>query len=113
MPEVRVRAVSIAMRNGRALKRRVDITQKAIVSGLRQCHYEVYEIEEPADLLVYHFSNRQQRFVWTVLEVKTPLDDTGRYRKRTDQVEQQEFLERTRTPVVTGLDSALQALGAI
>jgi hypothetical protein len=105
--------MSIAMRNGRALKRKVDITQKAIVSGLRQCHFEVYEIEEPADLLVYHFSNRQQRFVWTVLDVKTPLDETGRYRQRSDQLAQQEFLARTRTAVVTSLTAAIEALEAV
>jgi hypothetical protein len=99
----------VLMRNGRALVRRVDSSQLPIVLGLRQAGYRVWQIEEPADLLVYGWSNRLNAFKWTVLECKTPQKN-GRRLKRNDQKEQDKFLAETHTPVVTTLDEALEAL---
>lgn len=89
--------------------RKVDLSQKAIVEGLRALHYRVYLIGEPCDLLVYGWSNKRQCFRWQTLELKTPTK-TGKRRKRTDQIDQQRFLEDTRTPVVLTLEDAIRAL---
>lgn len=85
---------------------RKDATQRVIVEALEAVHCEVWIIERPCDLLTL-FRGR-----WLPLECKTPQSN-GRVRKRSDQAEQTETLERTRIPVVTTPMEALRAIGAV
>lgn len=102
----------VMMRNGRAVIRRVDKTQREIANGLRELGYKVWEIEEPCDLLVYYWSHKHQCFRWQTLECKTPhgkKNPKARVDKR--QATQIEFLADTRTPVVLSVSDAIVALG--
>lgn len=63
-------------------------------------------IEKPVDLLTLF------RGQWMPIEVKTPQKN-GRARKRNDQPEQTELVQRTRIPVVTTPIEALRAVGAV
>jgi hypothetical protein len=85
---------------------RKDTAQREIVEALEAVNCEVWIIERPCDLLT-HFRGR-----WLPLECKTPKAN-GKVRKRNDQAEQTQTLERTRIPVVTTPLEALKAVGAV
>jgi len=85
---------------------RKDAVQKDIIAALESAHVEVWVIEEPVDLLT-HYRGR-----WMPLECKTPQKN-GKPRKRNDQQEQTQTIERTRIPIVTTPIEALKAVGAI
>jgi len=85
---------------------RKDSVQNDIVAALETAGCEVWVIEKPVDLLTL-FRGR-----WIPLECKTPQKN-GKARKRTDQEEQTEVIERARIPVVTTPMEALRAVGAI
>lgn len=85
---------------------RKDATQRVIVEALEAVQCEVWIIERPCDLLTL-FRGR-----WLPLECKTPQAN-GKVRKRSDQPEQTETIERTRIPVVTTPMEALRAIGAV
>lgn len=85
---------------------RKDTTQRKIVEALEAVHCEVWIIERPCDLLTL-FRGR-----WLPLECKTPTA-SGKARKRADQAEQTEVIERTCIPVVTTPMEALRAIGAV
>jgi hypothetical protein len=91
--------------------RKVDSTQPLIVTGLEQAGVKVYVIEEPCDLLCYFWCKKHDRHCWQTLECK-PLIGVRhpKARRRTDQPEQNQFLEDTKTPVVTSATEALLAL---
>lgn len=85
---------------------RKDISQRQIVEALEAVGCEVWIIERPCDLLT-KFRGR-----WLPIECKTPQRN-GRARRRNDQAEQTELIERTRIPVVTTPVEALRAIGAM
>lgn len=85
---------------------RKDATQKDIISALEAVGCEVWVIERPCDLLTNF------RGQWLPMECKTPQAN-GKARKRSDQAEQTEVIERTRIPVVTTPIEALRAIGAV
>lgn len=87
-------------------RHRADHSAMPIVKALRQAGYKVWLIGVPCDALVHYWSNKRQCFRWQTLEFKTPTT-TGKRRKRTDQLKQEEFLQDTQTPVVLTLDAAL------
>lgn len=106
--------MSITMRNGRAMVRRVDKTQKAIKKQLEDAHIRVWEMEEPCDLLLRFWCERHHDYCWQPLEIKTPhgkKDPKARADKR--QIEQQEFLLSTQTPAVTSFAEAWRALNSL
>jgi len=82
--------------------RRVDSTQADIVDALESAGVQVWVISRPCDLLTLY------RGRWQPLEVKTP-GPPSRLR-RADQKAQQEFLDQTRTPVVSTASQALDAI---
>lgn len=84
---------------------RKDAVQKDIIAALESVGCEVWVIEKPVDLLTNF------RGQWMPLECKTPQKN-GKARKRNDQAEQTETIERTRIPVVTTPLEALKAIGA-
>lgn len=91
---------------------KTDTSQRVIVEGLEKSGVRVWVIGQPCDLLCYYWSNPLQRFVWQPLEVKTAQGKRNpKARIRKSQVAQNEFLELTRTPVVTDLSTAFAALG--
>lgn len=85
---------------------RRDKAEPAIIQALEQVGAEVWVLDKPVDLLVRF---RQQ---WHLLEVKTPRGKSGTARKDKRQQAQINFLETTRTPIVTTPLEALQAIGA-
>jgi len=85
---------------------RKDAVQKDIIQALEAAHCEVWVIEQPIDLLTLY------RGRWLPLECKTPQKN-GRARRRADQAEQAELIQRTAIPVVTTPMEALRAIGAI
>jgi len=85
---------------------RKDAVQKDIIAALEAAGCEVWVIEKPVDLLTNF------RGQWLPLECKTPQKN-GKPRKRNDQPEQTETIERTRIPVVTTPVEALRAIGAM
>jgi hypothetical protein len=85
---------------------RKDAAQKDIIAALEAVNCEVWVIEKPVDLLTL-FRGR-----WMPLECKTPQAN-GKARKRNDQPEQTQTLERTCIPVVTTPIEALRAIGAV
>lgn len=89
---------------------RKDTAQKDIVAALEQAGCEVWVVERPWDLLV-------RRHCWMPgwvmgLEVKTPQAN-GKARKRTDQADQAETIQRAGVPIVTTSMEALRAVGAV
>jgi hypothetical protein len=80
--------------------RKVDLTQKAIVEGLRAHGYRVEIIWKPVDLMV-----STGGVWWRLLEVKRK---SGLRRK--DQPSQNRFVDETNTPIVSSLEEALEAL---
>lgn len=88
---------------------KVDLSQGGIVEGLEKAGIRVFPIGQPCDLLLQFWCNRHQNFCWQTLECKTP-DSKGRRRKRHDQEKQDEFLEKTLTPVVMNFEEAWQIL---
>lgn len=86
--------------------RKVDTSQADIVAGLRACGYVVMVLGYPVDLLVYRGDCGLR-----LLECKTlygKSNPKARIDKR--QKEQTEFLALTKTPIVTTLEEALDAL---
>jgi len=77
-----------------------DLAQSPIVSGLRKCGYRVEIIRRPTDLLV----SADLKW-WRLLEVKKKAGF-----RRKDQPSQNLFIDQTRTPVVSTLEEALEAL---
>jgi hypothetical protein len=98
------------MRNGRAMVRRVDKTQRQIKQQLETALIQVWVIGEPCDLLLRFWCNRHHDFCWQPLEIKTPQGKRAKARVRADQKEQAEFLADTRTPAVTTFEEAWWAL---
>lgn len=84
---------------------RKDAVQKDIIAALEAAGCEVWVIEQPIDLLTLY------RGRWMPMECKTPQKN-GKPRKRTDQADQTELLQRTAIPVVTTPIEALRAIGA-
>ncbi len=84
---------------------RKDSVQKDIIAALEAAGCEVWVIERPCDLLTNY------RGRWLPMECKTPKAN-GEPRKRSDQAEQTELIERARIPVVTTPLEALRAIGA-
>ncbi len=82
--------------------RKVDKSQAEIVEALESAGVLVYVISWPCDLLC------QYRGKWQTLEVKTP-GPPSRLR-RSDMSRQNEFLDLTRTPVVSTVNEALDAI---
>jgi len=91
--------------------KKVDSTQAAIKAELERAGVEVHVIGDPCDLLCWFWCKKHGKHCWQTLECK-PV--TGKRqpkaRIRTDQPEQNEFLARTKTPVVTSGTEALLAL---
>lgn len=91
--------------------RKVDSTQATIKQGLEEGGVQVWIISEPCDLLCYFWCPKHTRYCWQTLECKPLIGKkVPKARIRTDQPEQNEFLERTKTPVVTSVTEALLAL---
>lgn len=92
---------------------KVDLSQQAIVEGLRAHGFRVEIIGRPVDLLITRLDDLVGRYAkpynWALLELKTPTK-SGKVRKRKDQEKQDEFIRETGTPVVTTLEQALAAL---
>ncbi len=88
--------MSVTMRNGRALVRRVDETQKPIVDGLRAIGFKVAVIEEPVDLLVRRPSDGRL----FLLEV----EGITKHRKRKQT--QLDFIQAWNVPIVKNFDEA-------
>ena len=86
---------------------KTDKTQAAIIRGLEQAGVRVWIIKLPCDLLCLV----QGR--WQPLEVKTPEGKRGQVWQRRRMKTQNDFLQETRTPVVTCLEDALCALGLV
>jgi hypothetical protein len=102
------------MRNGRAMVRRVDKTQRAIKTQLETALVQVWIMEEPCDLLTRFWCNRHHDFCWQPLEVKTPQGKKNpKARARKDQKAQEEFLAATGTPVVISFEEAWRALNRL
>lgn len=89
----------------RAKKR--DKAEPAIIQALEAHGAEVFVLDKPCDLLTL-FRER-----WQPLEVKSPYTKAGKPRKRCDQPEQTETLQRTKIPVVCTPLEALEAIGAV
>lgn len=81
--------------------RRVDSSQAAIVSALRQAGAFVWIIGQPVDLLVFYRG-------WHLLEAKPE----GHKRPRKDQEDQAVFCEMFSVPVVRTPAEALVVIGA-
>lgn len=79
-----------------------DAAEQAIVDALEKVGVHVWRLDTPADLLCWRLGK------FYVLEVKDP-----RARKDKRQVDQIEFLELTRAPVVRTPEQALRAVGAM
>lgn len=84
-----------------------DTSESDIITALERVGAEVWPLDYPVDLLVRF---RQQ---WHLLEVKTPYGKTGKARRDKRQQAQINFLETTRTPVITTPMEALRAIGAV
>lgn len=85
---------------------RKDAVQKEIIQALEAAGCEVWVIEKPVDLLTNF------RGQWMPLECKTPQKN-GKARKRNDQTEQAELIQRTAIPLVTTPMEAFRAIGAV
>jgi hypothetical protein len=85
---------------------RKDAAQKDIIAALEAVKCEVWVMEQPVDLLTFY------RGRWLPLECKTPQKN-GKARRRADQTEQTELIQRTAIPVVTTPLEALRAIGAV
>jgi len=91
---------------------RNDLSQRPLVSALRQAGIRVWKIGRPCDLLLYFWCNRHHDFCWQTLEVKT-AQPNGRRKIRYDQAQQTEFILSTRTPIAVDFPSAWTALNAL
>lgn len=83
-----------------AKKHATDVNQPEIIAALIQIGAQVYEMEQPVDLLV------EYRSIWIVLEVKNPK---GR-NKLTK--EQERFFEITQAPAFV-VRNPLEAVNAV
>jgi hypothetical protein len=90
---------------------RVDKTKQAIVDGLRDYGFIVFDIGWPVDLLVRHPKWGPNRF--RLLECKSHKDAKGNVKLDKRQKEQQEFCETHGVPYVTDTFEALLALGEV
>lgn len=104
--------MSVTMRNGRAMIRRVDLTQREIKRQLEAALIQVWEMEEPCDLLTRFWCERHHDFCWQPLEIKAARKG-GRIAKRVDQPIQNEFLRTTNTPAVSSFEQAWAALNRL
>lgn len=104
--------MSVTMRNGRAMVRKVDQSQRSIKQQLETALVQVWVMEEPCDLLTRFWCNRHHDFCWQPLEIKTARKG-GRIAKRVDQPIQNEFLRTTNTPAVYSFDQAWAALNRL
>lgn len=106
--------MSVTMRNGRALVRRVDKTQREIKQQLETALIQVWEMGEPCDLLLRFWCERHHDFCWQPLEIKTP-QGKHKPKARVDprQRAQIEFLNTTRTPAVISFEQAWAALNRL
>lgn len=100
--DFRTAAVSL---NRYAKKR--DSAEPGIIDALEKVNAEVWQLDEPADLLV------KFRDLWHVLEVKTGRGKNLTVVKDKRQKRQQDFLLLTNTPVVRTPEEALRAIGAM
>jgi hypothetical protein len=90
-----------------------DTSQPLIVSQLRDAGVEVWIIGQPCDLLVRFWSNTARSYLWLPVECKTPYGKKSpRARLDKRQEAQIEFLDSTKTPVVTTAEEALAAIRA-
>lgn len=91
---------------------RIDLVQPEIVSALERAGFVVWVIGKPVDLACRRPSWPPGMF--QLIECKTPYgkrDPKARVDAR--QSAQIEFIEETRTPVVTSAEEALMAVGAL
>jgi hypothetical protein len=90
---------------------KTDSNQPPIVDAIRNAGWECYLVREPCDLFCYHAGYE----IWAPLEIKDPTKVTKAGKPVHDErmAEQHEFLERTKTPVVTTPAEALIALAAV
>lgn len=93
-----------------------DTSRATIVKALRAAHVEVFDIRRPVDVLCRYWHPKFSPFIgeklWKVIELKTAYGKKNpKARVRNDQKEQNEFIERTNTPVATTSAEAFAALG--
>lgn len=84
-----------------------DSAEPGIIDALETVNAQVWQLDEPADLLV------KFREVWHLLEVKTGRGKKLTVVKDKRQKRQQDFLLLTNTPVVRTPEEALKAIGAV
>lgn len=84
--------------------RKVDANQKDIVNALRKVGRNVFEIEEPFDLLIDNFGE------WLVMEVKNPETNARQKDGGLMTDKQLEILEtlKARVLIATSVDEALE-----
>lgn len=89
---------------------KADANQPEIVEAIRRAGWEAHIVRRPCDLFCWH----PRYDIWAAIEVKDPSKVTkaGVPHQDARMDEQHEFLERTRTPVVTTPEQALIALAA-
>jgi len=88
-----------------------DAAEPPIVDALEKAGFDVWQLDEPADLACRRPSWAPG--IFQLLEVKTGRGKKLRVRKDKRQGAQQTFLEVTRTPIVRTPMEALKAVGAI
>lgn len=89
--------------------KKADDSQQDILDGLKKAGYRYWVIQWPDDILVWHPRFGANWF--RMLSAKT-LDAKGRFRKRNDQKDQDEFCATTGTPRVGTAEQAIRAMEA-
>jgi hypothetical protein len=93
---------------------KVDSAQKSIVQALRNMGIEVWAIRQPCDLLLRFWCESHHGHCWQTMEVKTPYGKKSpRPRLDSRQKKQQDFLDRTYTPVVVSFEDAMRKLNTL
>jgi hypothetical protein len=88
--------------------RKADANQSTLVEDLEKAGVKVWTIGEPCDLLCRFWCKQHDFYCWQPIEIKVLQGKLRpKARRRTDQPEQNRFLQETDTPVVT---SSLEAL---
>lgn len=87
---------------------KADANQPAIITAIEAAGWEAHVVRRPCDLFCWH----PRYEIWQPLEVKDPTKVTKAGVPIHDErmAEQHDFLERTKTPVVTTPEQALLAL---
>ena len=80
-----------------------DAAEAAIIEAVGKAGWHCWQLDYPVDLLLW---KEGRGFV--LMEVKT-----GKAKIRKGQVDQRNFVETTRTPLIRTPQEALKALGAI